>query len=116
MIRFIAIAVAVVTSVAGDYFVKQGSTAVKESTTNMTLKIFSQPKTLFGVGLLTIHFVALALAFRLAPITLIVPLMATTHILNTIVARTILHEKVNWLRWTGVMVIVLGVTVLSAGE
>jgi uncharacterized membrane protein len=109
---WIAVFIAVITSVAGDFFVQQGSTSVKSSR-NILFKIFQQPKTLFGVSLLTIHFIALSIAFRKAPVTLVVPLMATTYILNTIIARTILHEEVNCLRWAGVTVIGIGVIVLS---
>lgn len=113
---WIAMSVAIVTSVVGDFFVEQGSTAVKSSRGNMVLKIFSQPKTLFGVSLLTIHFIALSLALRKAPVTLVVPLMATTYIANTIIARTILHEEVNWLRWAGVLVVAIGVIILGVGS
>jgi drug/metabolite transporter (DMT)-like permease len=113
---WIAIFVAIVTSVIGDFFVEQGSTEVRSSSGNIVLKIFRRPKTLFGVSLLTIHFAALSLAFREAPVTMVVPLMAMTYIANTIIARTILHEEVNQLRWIGVLVVAVGVMIVGIGS
>jgi drug/metabolite transporter (DMT)-like permease len=42
--------------------------------------------------------------------------MAMTYIANTIIARTILHEEVNQLRWIGVLVVAVGVMIVGIGS
>lgn len=112
----IAMGVAISCSILGDFFVQQATTAVKTSNTssfNRIFSVFRHRKMLLAVGLLTCHFAGYTLAMRLAPITVVVPLMSCTYIVNIMLARTVLQERVSKLRWAGVAVIVFGVVVLG---
>ncbi|MBV9388686.1 MAG: hypothetical protein JOZ78_19865 [Chroococcidiopsidaceae cyanobacterium CP_BM_ER_R8_30] len=113
----IAMSIAISCSILGDFFVQQGATAAKSSTNTSFLgrffNVFRHRKMLIAVGLLTCHFAGYTLAMRLAPVTVVVPLMSCTYIVNIFLARTVLHEQVTRLRWAGVAVIVFGVIVLG---
>ncbi|MBV8884435.1 MAG: hypothetical protein JO235_10630 [Chroococcidiopsidaceae cyanobacterium CP_BM_RX_35] len=113
LLFLVAMSVAISCSILGDFFVQQGATAVKSSNACSFCGIFRHRKMLFGVGLLTCHFAGYTLAMRLAPITVVVPLMSCTYIVNIALARTVLQERVTRLRWAGVAVIVFGVIVLG---
>ena len=126
----LGISLAIVCSVAGDFFVKQGADRIKDTSTESfggvwgllnpvklfqflrQLGIFSNGKLWLGIGLLTLHFGGYILAMHSAPVTLVVPLMACTYIIDTIIAKNVLHERVTLLRWAGVAIVVCGVAVL----
>jgi len=109
----IAISLAIGCSIAGDFFVQQGATAFIGPRGGSLGRTFRHWKTIFGISLMTFHFGGFLLAIKLAPITLVVPLMSVTYIANTILARAVLHEQVSRLRWAGILVIVFGVVVLG---
>ena len=109
----IAMSLAIACSIAGDFFVQQGVTAVKGPKASSFGGIFRHRKILFGVGLLACHFAGYSMAMRLAPITVVVPLMSCTYIVNVALACTVLQERVTRLRWAGVAVIAIGVVVLG---
>jgi drug/metabolite transporter (DMT)-like permease len=62
---------------------------------------------------LTVQFIAFVAAMRFAPVTVVVPLMACTYILTTVLAHAVLKEKVTGMRWAGVGVIVAGVALIG---
>jgi drug/metabolite transporter (DMT)-like permease len=109
----IAMSLTIGCSILGDFLVQQGATAVKGSRGESLSSIFRQWKTILGICVMTIHFGSFLLAIRLAPITLVVPLMASTYVINTILAGSVLKERITRMRWVGVMVIVVGVVVLG---
>jgi len=42
-----------------------------------------------------------------------VPVSAVTYVLETVLAKYLLKEHVNWLRWAGASLVVCGVTLVS---
>ena len=126
----VGMSMAVICSVAGDFMVKQGSAEIKGSGIESfggvkgvlnpiklfqfirQLGIFSNWKLWLGVVLLTFHFGGYLLAMRTAPVTVVVPLMSSTYLLNTMLGKFVLHERVSWLRWAGVAIVVCGITIL----
>ncbi|MFW6359122.1 MAG: EamA family transporter [Chroococcales cyanobacterium] len=126
----IGITLAILGTVTGDFFVKKGSAKIQGATINdyggvigilnpinlfkflQELGIFRNCTLFLGVALLTFHFGGYILAMRNAPVTLVQPMMAATYILDTIIGRLILKERVPLLRWVGVSVIVAGIILL----
>ncbi len=126
----LGITLAIIGSVAGDFLVKQATQSAQGPDLDSfggpwallnPVKLFQflnqisllhSPKFWMGICLMTLHFGGYVLALRVAPITLVVPMMACTYIIDTILAKTMLHERVTLLRWTGVMVVVVGITLL----
>lgn len=117
-------------SVAGDFFVKQGSSEIQgqglaefggvRKLLNplqlyqflAQLGIFQNWQLWLGIALLTIFFGGYLLAMQQAPVTFVVPMMATTYIINTLIGQFVLHERVPFLRWLGVVVVVAGIILL----
>lgn len=62
--------------------------------------------------LLTVHFFSWCKALTLAPLALIVPLTAFTHVLNAALVGPLLGEVVTRQRWLGTAVIVAGILVV----
>ncbi|MBV8884427.1 MAG: EamA family transporter [Chroococcidiopsidaceae cyanobacterium CP_BM_RX_35] len=126
----VGISMAIICSVIGDFLIKQGSQALNEVDIKSfggiwgllnPLKlfkfirqsgIFHNWKLILGVVVLSGHFGGYLLSMRTAPVVTVVPLMSSTYIIDTILAKIILHERVTWLRWVGVAVVVAGVTSL----
>lgn len=48
-----------------------------------------------------------------APMSFAVPMSAATFIPETFLARVLLHEAVDWRRWTGVGLILIGVVFIT---
>jgi drug/metabolite transporter (DMT)-like permease len=49
----------------------------------------------------------------IAPMSFAVPMSAATFIPETLLARTLLGETVDWRRWTGVALILIGVVFIT---
>ena len=71
-------------------------------------------------GMIISSFCAMAVAFfsfmklvAIAPMSFAVPVSAASLIPETILARLVLRETVDWRRWTGVGLIAAGVLLIS---
>lgn len=71
-------------------------------------------------AMIVTSFCAMAVAFfsfmklvAIAPMSFAVPVSAAALIPETILARLLLHETVDWRRWTGVGLIAAGVLLIS---
>jgi len=124
----IGISMAIICSVVGDFLIKIGSMEIKAPSVEsfggirglfnpfklfkfiQQSGIFHNWKLILGIVVLSGHFGGYLLAMRTAPVVTVVPLMASTYIIDTIGAKVVLHERVTWLRWVGVTVVVIGVT------
>jgi drug/metabolite transporter (DMT)-like permease len=65
-------------------------------------------------------FVAMAVAFfanigllTIADLSFAVPATAISCALETVLAKYVLHERVDWLRWTGASLVICGVALVS---
>lgn len=125
----VGITMAIIGSVVGNFLVKKGSSkidgqdlksfgGIQKILNPIELYKFLKQLNVFnwqlwvGIAFLTLFFGGYVLAMQQAPVTLVVPLMASTYIINTFLGKFFLNEKVNWLRWAGVMVIVAGIILL----
>lgn len=73
-----------------------------------------RPWLLLAITLLAVHFFNWMAVVQLAPLSVLVPLTAFSHVLNAMLAGPLLGEKVSAQRWAGTGLIVLGI-VLVAG-
>lgn len=71
-------------------------------------------------GFVIASVVAMAVSFfaylgllTLTDLSFAVPATAVTYVIETVLARYILHERVNWLRWLGAALVVCGVALVS---
>ena len=77
---------------------------------------FTNKNVLVGLLLETIFFVLLQYLLGQRDVSFVWPLTAVSFVMTTLAAQFILHEQVNFTRWSGVALIVLGAALISYGE
>ena len=76
----------------------------------------SNPYFLAGLALETIFFVCLCVLMAKSDVSFLWPLTSLGFVLTAFAARFILHEEVSPLRWSGVLLIVLGAGIITWSE
>ena len=66
-----------------------------------------------GLGLLTLSFFSFLGALSRADMSLVVPATALCYVVSLLGARFVLRERVSGLRWTGALLVCLGVALIS---
>jgi drug/metabolite transporter (DMT)-like permease len=79
----------------------------------MVLQIFRNPLVLAGLGALAVSFFALVSLLSISSVSFAVPATAITYLLETVLAKSVLREKVTWHRWTGATLVTCGVVLLQ---
>jgi drug/metabolite transporter (DMT)-like permease len=77
---------------------------------------FTNKNILLGLLLETIFFVLLQYLLGSRDVSFVWPLTAVSFVMTTLAAKFILHERVDAVRWSGVVLIVLGAVLISYGE
>jgi drug/metabolite transporter (DMT)-like permease len=67
-----------------------------------------------GVAAMAVSFFAYEGLLPLVDLSFAVPATAITFAAETVLARFLLKERVNWLRWTGAALVVCGVALVSS--
>lgn len=65
-----------------------------------------------ALALLAVHFFSWCQALKMAPLSKLVPLTASSHLLNALLARYLLGEHISAQRWLGTGCIVSGILVI----
>lgn len=68
---------------------------------------------LVGLPAMAISFFALMALLSNTPLSLAIPLTASSYIVETAMAKYILKENVNWQRWAGAILVAIGITLLA---
>lgn len=76
----------------------------------------TNPNILLGVLFEAIFFSTLLYLLSRGDVSFIWPLTSLGLVLTTLAARFILHEEVTYIRWTGVMLIVVGSGLITWSE
>lgn len=74
-----------------------------------------QPWIVAGICLLLCFFAAQITALSWADLTYVLPATSFSYVLMTLLARFALHEPVSWTRWSGVLLITIGVGFVTRG-
>jgi drug/metabolite transporter (DMT)-like permease len=76
--------------------------------------ILAQNRFVIGsVVAMAVSFFAYMGLLTIADLSFAVPATAVTYVLETILAKYVLKEQVNWLRWAGASLVVFGVALVS---
>ena len=98
----------------GQIALKIGVTKANLSVQNLlTFRFLTQPFILLGGVLYIVALVAWLLTLAKAEVSYVYPLLGLSYVVSSILAVLFLHEEVTFLRWTGIMLIVIGVIVLA---
>ena len=79
----------------------------------MAGRIFHNPLVLGGFVAMAISFFALLSLLSIANVSFAVPATAVSYLLETLLAKYILHEDVRWRRWAAATLVAGGVVLLS---
>ena len=66
-----------------------------------------------SVVAMAVSFFAYMRLLTISDLSFAVPATAVTYALETVMARYVLKEHVNWLRWTGAALVICGVALVS---
>ncbi len=66
-----------------------------------------------SVAAMAVSFFAYMGLLTIADLSFAVPATAVTYVLETLLAKHILREHVNWLRWAGALLVIGGVALVS---
>lgn len=88
--------------------VKEVLRVVKRGATNKSI--------LFGVFCEAVFFGTLLVLMSRGDVSFVWPLTALGFVLTTIAAKFVLHEEVSFLRWSGVLLIMLGAGLITYSE
>jgi drug/metabolite transporter (DMT)-like permease len=115
--------VALVLEATGVVFLSAGLKEIGELNSFSTAEVArvvrrgaANPKLLLGVALEAVFFVLLLILLKDNDVSLIWPLTSLGFVLTALSAKFILQEQVSPVRWCGVLLIVLGATLVSWSE
>jgi drug/metabolite transporter (DMT)-like permease len=66
-----------------------------------------------SIACMAVSFFAFMALVSVADLSFAVPATAVTYVLETILARYVLKERVTWVRWTGAYLVACGVALLA---
>ena len=66
-----------------------------------------------SVAAMAVSFFAYLGLLTIADLSFAVPATAITYVLETVLAKYVLKEHVNWLRWAGASLVICGVALVS---
>jgi bacterial/archaeal transporter family protein len=108
----ILVLVVIVTNVVGNVSLSRGMHQVGRIVSASPLdylRALENPWTLFGIGVLVVWMLSdLALLSR-ADLSFVLPVTASAYVLVAIGGHFLLHDHISWQRWTGIVLITLGV-------
>jgi drug/metabolite transporter (DMT)-like permease len=108
---------AIFAQAAGNVFL---STRMKEiggsSWLPLVPRALESPTLWFGTALLLVSFVLFASALSWADLSFVVPAVSAEVVVNVVFADYFLHEVVSLTRWTGVLIISIGVILVLRSE
>ncbi len=110
----------VLSSTLGDALSAKGMSTDDEIDGEVLLGLSHVPRYIFthrivmaGVAANAVSFIAFLALLSVASLSFAVPATAIGYILKTAVAEWYLHEEVGWRRWSGVVLVALGIYLLT---
>jgi uncharacterized membrane protein len=110
------LAVAIVSQATGNVLLSQGMKRIASEGqpdagmwVSMFLQAVRSPSILLGVGFLIIFFVLFATALSRADLSFVVPAISSEVVINVAFADYFLNEAVSSTRWSGAVLISIGV-------
>ena len=80
---------------------------------HMLLHLARNPFVVGGIAALIVSFASTLVLLSIANVSFAIPATAASFLFETILAKTVLKEQVNWKRWLGATLVAAGVGLLS---
>ncbi len=75
--------------------------------------LFRRPLLLLSVGCMAVSFFAFMALLAVADLSFAVPATAASYVVETVLAKWILKERVDSRRWAGALLVTCGVALLA---
>jgi drug/metabolite transporter (DMT)-like permease len=75
--------------------------------------LFSRPLLLVSVLCLAVSFFAFLKLLAIAPLSFAVPITGSTYLVDALLAKYLLKERINKQRWAGVVLITVGIILIA---
>ena len=69
-----------------------------------------------GVGMMTLAFFSLLAVLSIEKVSFVVPVTALSYVAGALGGRFFLGERISLNRWTGIILVVIGVTLVFLGK
>ena len=83
---------------------------------HLILRALRVPWMWIGVGMMAVAFFALLAALSIFNVSFVVPVTALSYVAGAFGGATFLGERVSKQRWLGVLLVMLGVTLVCLGN
>ena len=120
MITAMLIAMVVLGGSAGDLLITRGMKQLGEISTlhfgtlvRIAGRALSNRSVLSGVFCMAVSYFSFLGALRLADLSLVLPATSVSFVITTIGARLFLKETISVSRWTGILLVCIGVALIS---
>src|SRR5579872_4120782 len=112
---WICAAVVVLTNVFGNFFLKRGMPSQLPTPLHYITVLF-QPWVALGVALLILWMLSRMALLSWADLSYVLPVTSIGYVLVALTGKWLLHEQIDPRRWTGIVLIVAGVALVSGGS
>lgn len=75
--------------------------------------LMRNPFVVGGIAALTVSFAATVMLLSVANVSFAIPATSASFLFETLLAKFVLNEDVNWKRWLGATLVACGVALLS---
>jgi len=111
---WICAAIVVLSNVFGNFFLKKGMPSELPTAWSYIAVLF-QPWVALGVVLLILWMISRMTLLSWADLSYVLPVTAVGYVLVALLGRIFLEERISLKRWTGILLIVAGVALVSLG-
>jgi uncharacterized membrane protein len=107
--------VVVLSGASGNYFMKLGMPA-RLATPLAYITALFLPHVALGVALLVLWMMSRMALLSWADLSYMLPVTSIGYVLVALAGKTLLHETITLQRWMGILLIMSGVALVSAGS
>jgi uncharacterized membrane protein len=83
---------------------------------NASLQALTSPKLILGTAMLAVFFFLWLAVLSWEDLSVALPMQALNYVLVAILAKYMLHEQVSPLRWTGIILVCIGVMLITSSS
>lgn len=113
----VVFAVSIASLSLGSIFLKMGAdrcNMLMASGLSFSQALIKSPMLMAGVALMLLQFGGTMVLFKWGwDVSVVVPMFGLCYVLTAFLAKWMLHEPVGWMRWLGILLIVLGIVCVA---
>jgi drug/metabolite transporter (DMT)-like permease len=110
-------AIVVATNVLGNSFLSRGMQSVGELVSLSPvpyIRALLNPWVALGTSLLIVWLLSTMALLSWADLSYVLPVTSMAYVLVALVGRFVLHEAVSWAHWAGILLIMVGVSLVGS--